>query len=74
MKRDLCRTSIPVLILLLAVIPKSVTPHRIEENAIIVDLTEEDIKALFELEKENHTRFCKPYWTGWGNIGFPDLD
>ncbi|RDX51750.1 Aldo/keto reductase [Lentinus brumalis] len=56
------------------VIPKSVTPHRIEENAIIVDLTEEDIKALFELEKENHTRFCKPYWTGWGNIGFPDLD
>lgn len=56
------------------VIPKSVTPHRIDENATIVDLTEEDVKELAAIEKENHNRFCKPYWTGWGNIGFPDLD
>ena len=38
------------------------------------DKTEEDIKALCQLEKETHIRFCKPYWTGWGNIGFPDLE
>ncbi|KAL1948822.1 hypothetical protein VTO73DRAFT_10628 [Trametes versicolor] len=56
------------------VIPKSVTPSRIEENATIVDLTEEDIKEIASIEKENHNRVCKPYWTGWGNIGFPDLE
>lgn len=57
-----------------AVIPKSVTPSRIEENATIVDLTDEDIKEIASIEKENHNRVCKPYWTGWGNIGFPDLE
>ncbi|RPD58321.1 Aldo/keto reductase [Lentinus tigrinus ALCF2SS1-7] len=56
-----------------SVIPKSTKTHRIEENAKLVDLDEEDIKALSELEKENHRRFCTPYWTGWGAIGFPDL-
>ena len=57
-----------------AVIPKSVTPSRIDQNAKIVDLTEEDVKELASIEKENHLRVCKPYWTGWGNIGFPDLE
>ncbi|TFK80923.1 Aldo/keto reductase [Polyporus arcularius HHB13444] len=58
----------------MSVIPKSVTPRRIDENAKVVDLAEEDIEQLFLLEKENHHRFGKPSWTGWGNIGFPDLD
>ena len=56
------------------VIPKSITPHRIDQNATIVDLSDEDVRELIAIEFENHTRFCKPYWTGWGNIGFPDLD
>ncbi|KAI0821888.1 Aldo/keto reductase [Trametes gibbosa] len=56
------------------VIPKSVTPSRIDANAKVIDLTEEDIKELASIEKESHIRVCKPYWTGWGNIGFPDLD
>ena len=63
-----------VLTSILAVIPKSVTPSRIEENMKIVDFTEEDLKELAGIEKEKHLRVCKPYWTGWGNIGFPDLD
>lgn len=58
----------------LTVIPKSITAHRIEENAKIVDLTEEDVKELADIEKTSHNRFAKPYWTGWGNIGFPDLE
>ncbi|KAI0641329.1 Aldo/keto reductase [Trametes meyenii] len=56
------------------VIPKSVTPSRIDQNAKLVDLADEDVKELTEIEKTNHNRVCKPYWTGWGNIGFPDLD
>ena len=55
-------------------IPKSVTPSRIEENAKIVDLTEEDVAELVDIEKTSHQRVCTPYWTGWGNIGFTDLD
>ncbi|KAI0696980.1 Aldo/keto reductase [Cerioporus squamosus] len=58
----------------MSVIPKSASPQRIDENAKIANLTKEDIEQLFILEKENHHRFCKPYWTGWGNIGFPDLE
>ncbi|KAH9852383.1 Aldo/keto reductase [Lenzites betulinus] len=58
----------------ITVIPKSVTPSRIDANAKIIDLTEEDIKELASIEKETHIRVCKPDWTGWGNIGFPDLD
>ncbi|KAH9916994.1 Aldo/keto reductase [Epithele typhae] len=56
------------------VIPKSVTLSRIDENMKIVDLSEEDVKELTAIEKEKHLRVCKPYWTGWGNIGFPDLE
>ena len=56
------------------VIPKSVTPSRIEENAKIIDLAEEDIQELTAIEKNNHIRICKPFWTGWGAIGFPDLE
>ena len=55
-------------------IPKSVTPHRIDENMKVVDLTEEDVKALADIEKTQHKRVCTPFWSGWGNIGFPDLD
>ena len=58
----------------LTVIPKSVTAHRIEENAKIVDLTEEEVQELAAVEKNNHKRWATPFWTGWGNIGFPDLD
>lgn len=56
------------------VIPKSVTAQRITENAKIIDLAEEDVKELAGVEKNNHKRLGKPYWTGWGNIGFPDLE
>lgn len=55
-------------------IPKSVTAQRITENAKIIDLAEEDVKELAGVEKNNHKRLGKPYWTGWGNIGFPDLE
>ena len=58
----------------LTVIPKSVTAHRIEENAKIVDLTEEEVQELAAVEKNNHKRWATPFWTGWGNIGFSDLE
>ncbi|KAI0717030.1 Aldo/keto reductase [Earliella scabrosa] len=56
------------------VVPKSVTAHRIEANAKIVDLTEEEVRELAGVEKSNHKRFVTPYWIGWDNIGFPDLE
>jgi len=54
------------------VIPKSVTPERIVANMKIIDLTPEDIQKLNDVEKTNFSRVCKPYWTGYGGIGFPD--
>ena len=59
---------------LVSVIPKSIAPNRIEENAKMVELKEDDIIELAGIEKEKHFRAWKPYWTGWGNIGFPDLE
>nr|VWP01928.1 Aspartyl proteinase [Ganoderma boninense] len=56
------------------VIPKSVTPSRIDENTKLVDLSDEDVLELTALEQKNHNRVCKPFWTGWGTIGFPDLE
>lgn len=55
------------------VLGKSVTPSRIIANNNIIDLTEEDIKELSLIEKTNPMRVCKPWWTGWGDLGFPDL-
>ncbi|KAH8087158.1 Aldo/keto reductase [Cristinia sonorae] len=55
------------------VLAKSVTPSRIIANLKIVDLTEEDIKELSEIEKTNPRRVCTPWWTGWGDLGFPDM-
>ena len=57
-----------------SVVPKSVTPSRIDENAKLVDLSDEDVRELTAIEQKNHKRMCKPFWTGWGAIGFPDLE
>lgn len=46
------------------VLPKSVTPARIESNLLLVKLDEEDLKTLNDLHKnEGKTqRFVKPEW------------
>lgn len=54
------------------VIPKSVTPERIIANSKIIDLSDEDLAKLNDVEKAGTQRVCKPYWTGYGGIGFPD--
>ncbi|OSX61141.1 hypothetical protein POSPLADRAFT_1182299 [Postia placenta MAD-698-R-SB12] len=54
------------------VIPKSVTPERIVSNKKIIDLTPEDLQKVSDVEKAGTLRVCKPYWTGYGGIGFPD--
>jgi diketogulonate reductase-like aldo/keto reductase len=48
----------------LAVLPKSVTPSRIEKNLKIVDLDKEDIEALNKFAKDSGKlkRFCNPPW------------
>lgn len=43
-----------------AVLAKSVTPSRIEENLKIIDLTPDDIKELDEIHKKGITRFVFP--------------
>jgi len=55
------------------VLGKSVTPSRIIANAKIIDLTDEDVKELSDIERTSPMRVCKPWWTGWGDLGFPDL-
>jgi len=55
------------------VIPKSVTNARILSNLIIIDLTDEDIAELHEIDKTHHFRACHTAWTGWGDLGFPDV-
>ncbi|KAF2224805.1 NADP-dependent oxidoreductase domain-containing protein [Elsinoe ampelina] len=54
-----------------SVLPKSVTPSRIEENLKIVDLDSDDLKALDEIHKtKGITRFVYPAFGV--NLGFPD--
>jgi len=53
-------------------IPKSETPARIIANMQIVDLSEEEVQKLFDIEKEGSIRICRPFWTGYGDIGFAD--
>ncbi|TCD62760.1 hypothetical protein EIP91_006432 [Steccherinum ochraceum] len=55
------------------VLGKSVTPSRIISNNKIVDLTEEEVKELREIEQTAPFRVCTPWWTHWGDLGFPDL-
>jgi glycerol 2-dehydrogenase (NADP+) len=53
------------------VLPKSVTLSRIEANAKVVELSEEDLHKLDTLHKtEGITRFCAPPWGI--DLGFPD--
>lgn len=56
------------------VLPKSVTPSRIEANQKIVDLTEEEVAELWAIDKTAHFRACDPNWTKWGSLGFPDCE
>lgn len=48
----------------IVVLPKSVTPARIEKNLKIVDLDNEDVEALNKFAKDNGKlkRFCNPPW------------
>jgi glycerol 2-dehydrogenase (NADP+) len=54
------------------VLPKSVTNSRILSNALIIDLSDEEIKELHKIDETHHFRVCHPDWTGWGGLGFPD--
>ncbi|KAJ7266895.1 Aldo keto reductase [Mycena haematopus] len=54
------------------VLPKSVTNSRILSNAVIIDLTDDEIKELHKIDETHHFRACHPSWTGWGSLGFPD--
>lgn len=53
------------------VLPKSVTPQRIEENLKTVQLSSEDVASLEEIHKKKGlTRFVYPEFGV--NLGFPD--
>ncbi|KAH7343681.1 Aldo/keto reductase [Rhizoctonia solani] len=57
----------------IAVLAKSVKPERIADNIKVVELAPEEIAELLKIEKRNKFRVCKPLWTGWGTLGFPDV-
>ncbi|KAF6015836.1 hypothetical protein HII12_000398 [Brettanomyces bruxellensis] len=46
----------------IVVIPKSVNPIRIASNRKVVELADEDFKAVGELYKTIHKRFVSPDW------------
>ncbi|KAF8680950.1 aldo kereductase [Rhizoctonia solani] len=56
-----------------AVLPKSIKPARIAENNKVVELAPEEIAELLKIEQRSKFRACKPTWTGWGTLGFPDV-
>jgi glycerol 2-dehydrogenase (NADP+) len=41
-------------------------------NAAVVQLSEEEMASLKNIGDTQFFRVCKPEWTGWGHIGFPD--
>ncbi|KAI8099142.1 NADP-dependent oxidoreductase domain-containing protein [Halteromyces radiatus] len=45
-----------------SVIPKSVTPSRIESNFVLVDLTDDDVKAINEISNKHTQRIIRPPW------------
>ena len=55
-----------------AVLAKSVTPSRIEDNMKIVKLSPAQLSALEEISKSGSTRFVYPEFGL--NLGFPDKD
>ncbi|GJE85134.1 aldo/keto reductase [Phanerochaete sordida] len=55
-----------------AVLTKSVTPERVVANFKIIDLSDEEVAELHAIEKTAAFRACYPWWTGWGDLGFPD--
>ncbi|KAF8309104.1 Aldo/keto reductase [Clavulina sp. PMI_390] len=52
------------------VLPKSVTPSRIESNAKFVDLTPEEMGEITKIGETKIFRVCDPNWAGWGDLGF----
>ncbi|ELU45768.1 aldo/keto reductase family domain-containing protein [Rhizoctonia solani AG-1 IA] len=56
-----------------SVLPKSIKPARIAENNKVVELAPEEIAELLKIEQRSKFRACKPTWTGWGTLGFPDV-
>lgn len=56
------------------VIPKSVTPSRIESNFKLINLSDNEVRDLNDIAKTTSFRVCHPDWTGWGSIGFPDCE
>ena len=38
----------------------------------LIELSPEEMEELAALEKDISFRVCKPWWTGNGDLGFPD--
>lgn len=56
----------------IVVLPKSVTPSRIEENLKVVELSSEQLSALQDISKTETQRILYPEFGV--NMGFPDKD
>lgn len=52
------------------VLPKSVTPSRIESNLEVIQLTKEDLDVLGSLYKNKHQRFVVPPWMDFSECLF----